>query len=138
MSWQQFEALYMLHLQAPDNPSAHIAYMRTEAAVVAQHGEKKFSSYESFRNMLSQQRKKSRPVTEDPEETCQRVISIANAYLSQVDIQYVLAQYRSLADQVRHMEAFGSLQKNFDPVQHETMKRRVQTLHALIQYINTI
>lgn len=58
--FEMFEKLYMYNLMAEDCPSCYIAYLRTEAEFVRQFGEQRHRSYVSFRNRLSQHRKRLR------------------------------------------------------------------------------
>ena len=50
--FEQFEALYLMHIRAVDSPKYYIAYLRAEADHVRRFGHQRFNSYNAFRVAL--------------------------------------------------------------------------------------
>lgn len=48
ITFEQFEAIYRRHLADPDQPSCYVAYVRAEAEVEAQYGERRYKNYPTF------------------------------------------------------------------------------------------
>lgn len=58
ITFDQFHRMYLKHLGDPDRPRGYIAYCRAEADVTEQDHERRYASYESFRNAMSIQLRK--------------------------------------------------------------------------------
>lgn len=57
-AFAEFADMYFLHLTAPDHPSCYVAYIRAEADHVRIHGERRYKTYEVFRNAMHRHHKK--------------------------------------------------------------------------------
>ncbi len=58
--FEQFEALYLMHIRAVDRPKYYIAYLRAEADHVRRFGHQRFNSYNAFRVALCRARRRRR------------------------------------------------------------------------------
>jgi hypothetical protein len=58
--FDMFEQLYTNYLVGADRPTCYVAYIRAEADMVRNFGEKRHASYSSFRTILWRNRKRRR------------------------------------------------------------------------------
>lgn len=134
-TFEQFETLYLANLQGPDRPSAETAYRRTEAAMVHQFGNRKFSNYQSFRTMLSRSRSKNTPATADKKETLTAILTVVNTYVCTIDLAFLQRYYMEIAQRATQMEVFGPVNGKYDAEELTRLKRTRDGLEHLIKYI---
>jgi len=60
--FEAFEALYLAYMQDDDRPTCHIAYLRAEADMLREFGQRRHANYNTFRVLLcrARQRRKTK------------------------------------------------------------------------------
>lgn len=139
----EFDALYWANRAAPDQPSAEVAYWRTEAAVFMQYGCRMYSNYNSFKVNLSKRTDRRRKQTgqhtaPDPRQILSATITVVNAYLCSLDLTFLQKYHAEIAQRAAQMEAFGPLNGTYHPDDLRHLKATASQLAALIQYIQNL
>ena len=132
----EFEAIYLANLQATDNPPAHTAYLRTEAAIAAQYGGRKFASYNSFKVMLHKSRgRKTNGEKPDKKVQLTAILSVVNTYVCTIDYPFLVKYHDELHRRAQQMEVFGPMNGTYNAAELEELKNREAQLSHLIKYI---
>lgn len=136
LSFQEFEAIYLANLQAADNPPAYEAYLRTEAAVTTEYGERKFTSYNSFKVMLHKHRaRKANGVQPDKKVQLTAIISVVNTYVCTIDYPFLVKYREEIHTRAQNMEVFGPMNGTYNAAELNELKKREAQLTHLIRYI---
>lgn len=139
---EQFDALYWANRAAPDQPSAEVAYWRTEAAVFMQHGRRMYANYNSFKVNLSKRADRRRNGNghqpADPRQILSATITVVNTYLCCIDIAFLQKYHAEIDQRARQMEAFGPMNGTYHPDELRHLKATASQLAALIQYIQNL
>lgn len=136
VSFAEFEAIYLANLQAADNPPAHTAYLRTEAAIAAQYGDRKFASYNSFKVMLHKARnRKTNGEKPDKKVHLTAILSVVNTYVCTIDYPFLVKYREEISARAQNMEVFGPINGTYNAAELEDLKNRVAQLTHLIKYI---
>ncbi len=140
---EQFDALYWANRAAPDQPSAEVAYWRTEAAVFMQHGRRMYANYNSFKVNLSKRADRRRNqnghhTPPDPRQILSATITVVNVYLCSLDLTFLQKYHAEIAQKASQMEAFGPLNGTYQPDDLRHLKATASQLAALIQYIQNL
>ena len=132
----EFEAIYLTNLQAGDRPSAYEAYLRTEAAIEARCGVRKFATYVSFRNVLSRSRRaKGEQRPPDKKETLTAVLTVVNTYVCTIDYPFLVRYQQEISRRAQQMEVFGPMNGTYNAAELQQLKTTEAALSHLIKYI---
>jgi len=137
VTFPEFEAIYLANLQATDNPSAYEAYLRTEAAIAKSYGERKFSSYNSFKVMLHKARNRKTNGGQKPDKKMclTAILSVVNTYVCTIDYPFLVKYREEINTRAQNMEVFGPLNGTYNAAELQELKNRVAQLTHLIKYI---
>ncbi|MCB0529385.1 MAG: hypothetical protein KDC65_12960 [Saprospiraceae bacterium] len=135
----EFEALYMANLSAPDQPQPETAYLRTEASMLIQYGERKYKNYNSFKVSLHKTRSKIRNgAAPDKKQVLSTVMGVVNTYLCSIDLPFLIRYHQEMTSAVTQMEVFGPINNTYNPDQLKHLKRQADALGFLIKYMQNI
>lgn len=138
----EFETLYWANRAAADNPSAEVAYWRTEAAVFARCGRRMYASYNSFKVVASRRAEKKRtqadPIATDPKQLLTTIISVVNTYICRIDLPFLVRYHSDVSRRLTDMEVFGPANGTYNAEEHRLLKTTAGQLSALIQYIQNM
>lgn len=135
----QFAALYLANRAAADQPSAEVAYWRTEADIMRETGQRYYASYNSFKAAISARAAKTNGKTPAPDKKAHltHVLLIVNTYLHTLDLPFLQKYQTDTAAAARDMEVFGPLNNTYDPEKLCQYKNTAAALDALINYIKS-
>ena len=133
----EFEALYFAHLSAPDQPTAYNAYLRAEAAVMLQYGDRKYKNYDTFKNCISKMRARARAAGQVPDkrEALAGIIKTVNVYLYRIDLPTLIRYQSEVNEKARNMEVFGPGNGSYNADELRSLKTTAAALDSLIKYI---
>lgn len=140
---EQFDALYWANRAAPDQPSAEVAYWRTEAAVFMLGGVRMYANYNSYKVNLHKRTERRRTGNgtanpPDQKSILTGVVTVINTYLSALDLHFLIKYHSEINQRAQQMEAFGPMNGTYDPAQLQHLKATASQLAALIQYIQNL
>lgn len=66
ITFEEFDAIYRARLGDPDQPSCYVAYVRAEAQVEKEYGERRYKNHASYMAARSQRRTRDTGAQESP------------------------------------------------------------------------